>query len=200
MPHTVMITSATVLVAGSLLAGCATPQPPLPRAEQVDLEAFMGAWYVTGYTPLVVDKDAYNAVEHYALDKKGRVLTTYQFRKGGFDGPLKTYTPTGYIPDPGNPAQWKMQFVWPFKASYHILYVSDDYQETIIAHPSRKYAWIMQRSPRVDHEVYGGLLQQLADAGYDPSIVQAIPHDWEKEEARLKEIEAVGASRPLAPR
>ena len=183
------------------MSGCASSKPPLPTPDQVDLERFMGAWFVHGYTPILVDKEAHNAVEHYYLNEKGNVETTYQFRDGAFNGELKTFTPKGF-PEEDDPsdARWKMQFIWPFKADYVILYVSDDYQSTIIAHPNRKYAWIMDRSPEIDDSTYESLLKKLEAVDYDPSVIQRLPQDWSEEAGRLEQIKQVGSDAPLAAR
>lgn len=179
------------------LAGCAST-PPLATPGYVDLERFMGTWYVVGYTPILVDKDAHNAVEHYYQDESGKIRTTYQFRKGGFDGPLKTYTPVGTIHDKESNAEWRMQFVWPFKARYIIHYVSEDYDRTLIAHPNRKYAWIMQREARISDADYEAMIQRLEEAGFDRDRLQRVPHDWSTEPDRLQTVESVGTSQPLS--
>ncbi len=161
----------------------------------------MGIWYVHGYTPILVDKEAHNAVEHYYLNEDGEVDTTYQFRDGSFTGEIKSYTPTGFpTEDDPSGARWKMQFIWPFKANYVILYVCGDYQSTIIGHPSRKYAWIMTRDHVIEDADYKALLQKLEAADYDLSIVQRLPQDWSDESERLKELEKVGTSAPLVER
>ena len=183
-----------------LLTGCATSRPPLPKARDVSLPRFMGTWYVMGYTPIVVDHGAYNAVEHYAIGEPGRILTTYQFRKGSADGKLKTYTPTGFIHDTESNVEWRMQFVWPFKAEYIVVYRSNDYQQTIIAHPNRKYAWIMARSPIIDESVYEDLISKLVAAGFDRDDILRVPHDWSSEDERLAQIKQAGSALPLAPR
>lgn len=184
-----------------LATGCSsTMQKPLPSPSQVDLARFMGTWYVLGYTPILVDKQAHNAVEHYAQHEDGRILTTYQFRKGAADGPLKTFQPTGFIANQDSKAEWKMQFVWPFKADYVILYLSEDYDRTIVVHPNRKYAWIMQRSPVRDETTYAEMLELLATNGFDLEAIQPVPHDWSNEQDRLRIIEAAGSTKPLIPR
>ena len=160
----------------------------------------MGTWYVMGYTPIVVDHDAHNAVEHYALGEDGEILTTYQFRKGSVDGKLKTYQPTGYVHNRESNAEWRMQFMWPFKSAYIVLYRSEDYQHTIIAHPNRKYAWIMSRSPVIEESVYEELLDQLVAEGFTREDILHVPHDWSNEQERLLEIDRVGADLPLVPR
>jgi apolipoprotein D and lipocalin family protein len=93
-----------------------------------------------------------------------------------------------------------MQFIWPFKSDYVILHVSEDYERTIIGHPSRKYIWIMDRSYELEDKTYEALLKKAEDAGYDTSIIQRLPQDWSDEAERLKELKEVGASAPLADR
>lgn len=176
----------------TLISGCASKQPPLPTPDRVELESFMGRWYVHGYTPILVDKAAHNAIEHYRMDADEKIQTTYQFRDGGFDGELKTYTPVGWVHEAGSNAEWRMQFIWPFRAAYIILHVDADYTETIIAHPKRKYAWIMSRSQDLSEADYERLLAKLEAVGYDPAIVQRLPQDWSGETERLHELEADG--------
>ncbi|NBB79681.1 MAG: hypothetical protein GVY36_09590 [Verrucomicrobia bacterium] len=181
-----------IVVVMSLNSGCASNQPPFPTPDRVELEAFMGRWYVHGYTPILVDKEAHNAIEHYRLDADEKIQTTYQFRDGGFDGELKTYTPVGWVHDEASNAEWRMQFIWPFRAEYIILHVDEDYRETIIAHPNRKYAWIMLRSKEVSEADYERLIGKLEAVGYDRDVIQRLPQDWSGEAERLRELEAEG--------
>ena len=177
----------------SLMTGCTLNDAPLPTAENVNINRFMGRWYVHGYTPIIVDKDAHNAIEHYRLDSDKKIQTTYQFRDGGVDAEIKTLTPVGWV-DEGvdSNAQWRMQFIWPFTADYIILHLDADYSETIIAHPSRKYAWIMLRSDTVSDADYDRLLTKLKAVGYDIGLMRKLPHDWSGEAERLAEMEANG--------
>ena len=68
------------------VSGCAGNQPPLETVDYVDLDRFMGDWYVIANIPTFLEKNAYNAVESYELDSDGTIATTFVFRKGGFDG------------------------------------------------------------------------------------------------------------------
>lgn len=180
------------------LTGCATKYDALPTPEKVDLPRFMGLWFVVGYTPILVDKEAYNGVEHYYLADNGKIRTTYQFRDGGFDGKLKTYTPVGKVYDTETNAEWRMQFVWPFNAQYIILYLADDYSRTIIAHPNRKYAWIMQREPTISDSKYQEMIEKLVAEGFDPAVIKRLPQDWSNDQERLAKIREIGATSPLA--
>jgi apolipoprotein D and lipocalin family protein len=84
-----------LLLAIALITGCAASLPPLATVERVDIKRFMGTWYVIASIPTFIETDAFNAVESYRLDADGTIDTTFTFRKGTFDGPLKTYHPRG---------------------------------------------------------------------------------------------------------
>ena len=158
------------------LAGCAQ-HPPIRTQPQVDLERFMGDWYVIANIPTWLEAGAHNAVESYRLAEDRRVETRFRFRDGGFDGPLKVYRPTGFVQDETN-AVWGMQFLWPIRAEYRVLFVDPDYQRTIIGRSSRDYVWLMAREPELSPVEYAELERIVADAGYDPQLLQPVPLRW----------------------
>ena len=160
-----------------MLAACSSP-PPIHTAKAVDLERFMGDWYVIANIPTFIETDAYNAMESYRLDQDGTVATTFSFRAGGFEGERKTYHPTGYIIDKQSNAVWGMQFIWPIKADYRILYVGEAYEQTIIGRIQRDYVWLMARTPQVSEADYQRFLQFVATEGYDISKVLRVPQRW----------------------
>lgn len=163
-----------ILLITLLISGCANLEP-IRTAEQVDLNQFSGDWYVIAAIPTFIEKNAYNAVESYAVPHNGKIETTFRFNEGGFDGEEKVYRPTGFVSD--DTAVWGMQFVWPIKAEYTIVYVSDDYNTTIIGRRKRDYVWIMARSPSLPPEQYDALLKIVRDQGYDLSDLRKVPHE-----------------------
>ena len=158
------------------LGGCSTNQnlQPIPAPDHVDLSKFMGDWYVIANIPTLIEKQAYQAVEQYQLDEDGSIATTFSFRDGGFDAPVKTYHPRGFVSDDNNTV-WGMQFIWPFKADYRIAHVDGQYQETVIARTARDYVWIMARTPTLPANDYCRLLGFVADLGYDVTSVRQVP-------------------------
>ena len=163
------------------LGGCQTmnDHPPLKIAQNVDLKRFMGDWYVIANIPTFIEGGAHNAIESYRLEPDGVTIpTTFTFRQGSFDGEAKRYTPTGFVRDRQSNAVWGMQFVWPIKADYRIVYVADDYSATIIGREKRDYAWIMARTPSIAEAEYRRLVGMLAAQGYDISKVRKVPQRW----------------------
>ena len=162
---------ATLSVIGILGCGSA---PTIPTVDSLDLKRFMGDWYVIASIPTVFEKEAYNAVESYRLDADGSVETIFRFNKGGFDGPEKVYTSRAFVIDTDSNAHWGMQFVWPFKAEYRVVYLADDYSRTIIGRSKRDYVWIMARAPSIPDADYAGLLALLESYGYDIRQIQKV--------------------------
>ena len=160
----------------ALGAGCmSTGAPTVPVVGAVDLPRFMGVWYVIASIPSYPERDAYDAVESYELRPDGRIQTTFRYRKGSFEAPLKTMRPVGtVVPGTGN-AVWGMQFIWPIKAEYVISYLDAGYSETIIARSKRDYAWIMARTPDIAAPAYTSDVERLKAMGYDVSKLRKVP-------------------------
>ncbi len=173
-----------VLLTLAVLSGCATNQmPPLQALDRrVELERFMGDWYVIGFIPITIpffsEEGAHNGVESYRLTDEGVIETTYTFREGSFDGPERRFTPKGWVHDEETNAEWRMQFLWPFKSAYLIVYLDQGYQKTIIGVPDRKHVWIMSRDPDLSDADYREMLDHVARIGYDVDDVQRVPQRW----------------------
>ena len=159
-----------------LITGCQTMKP-IQTVEAVDLKRFMGDWYVIASIPTFIEKDAYNAMESYRLDEDGTVATTFSFNKGSLEGPRKEYTPRGFVRDKPSNAVWGMQFIWPFKAEYRIVYLTDDYSQTVIGRSKRDYVWVMAREPSIPDKDYEQILRFLADQGYNLKNLRKVPHN-----------------------
>ncbi len=174
-PFIVFLAVVSVLAWGGWAS---VERKPLKTVSNVDIERFTGDWFVIGVIPTFLEKDAHNAVESYALQPDGTIATTFTFRKGSFDGPMRQYHPTGFVTaDPSN-AIWGMQFVWPIKAEYLIVHLDDAYTTTVIARNKRDHAWIMSRTPTMPDSQYQQLVEQLVSWGYERDAFVRGPQRW----------------------
>jgi apolipoprotein D and lipocalin family protein len=167
------------LVSLSLLGGCRGTAAPLPTVPHVDLERFMGDWYVIACIPTYIEKGAHNPVESYRLEADGTIATTFTFRAGSFDGKPKRYKPRGFVTDRNSNAVWGMQFMWPIKADYRIIYLDAAYGQTIIGRQQRDYLWIMARTPQISDADYQRMVDYAGQQGYDLSRLQKMPQQWQ---------------------
>jgi apolipoprotein D and lipocalin family protein len=174
-PNRLIAWLAAALFGG--LAGCASQpdQASMPTVPYVDLDRFMGDWYVIGNIPTFIERDAHNAIERYARAADGSIETTFEFNAGAADGPRKIYRPRGFVIDTASNAVWGMQFVWPIKADYRVVYLSDDYAYTAIGRNRRDYVWIMARTPTMPESDYAAIVARLQALGYDPARIRRVP-------------------------
>ena len=171
MPHFKSIIIALV----SVVSGCSSQQS-LTTVDYVDIERFMGDWYVIANIPTYIERDAYNPLESYRLDTDGSIATKFSFNAGSFDGEKKVYQPRAFITEPATNAVWGMQFIWPIKADYRIVYLDDDYQTTVIGRNNLDYVWIMSRSPQMTEQLYAELERFVGALGYDPRLLIRAQH------------------------
>ncbi len=144
----------------------------------VNLEKFMGDWYVIASIPTMFEKGAVNAVENYTWNDKGYVDVTFTYIKDKPDGKAKRMTQKGFIYDESSNAEWRVQPIWPLRLGYLILDLAEDYSYTVIGVPNRKYLWIMAREPSLSDSVYQKILKDVEQQGYAVSEIQKVPQSW----------------------
>ena len=170
----------TTVLLSLLVQGCSTTQTlPMPAVEQLDLERFMGDWFVVASIPTYFEKDAYNPVERYSLNADGSVKTVFSYNKGDIAGPSKSMNAIGFIPDSEKPSIWEMQFVWPVRADYRVVYLSPDYEFTIVGRTKRDYLWIMSRQHPVPEDEFSLLMKRAAELGYSLDKVRV--SNWQQD-------------------
>ena len=98
--------------------------------------------------------------------------TTFTYNKGAVDGPQKSMRMTGFPRKPPDAGIWGMQFIWPIKADYRIMYIDDDYQTSIVGRNKRDYLWIMSRRPQIGAESLEQLITIATAGGYDPDKIR----------------------------
>jgi apolipoprotein D and lipocalin family protein len=174
-----MVRFVITAIALLTLSGCQTQRlPPIALADAVDIPRFMGDWYVIAHIPLLPERSAWNAIERYDLNPDGTIATTFSFRQGAADGPKKRHTPVATVTNHPSNAVWKMQFLWPFKADFRIIWLDPDYQTTVIGRQKRDYVWIMARTPAIDETLYQQLLVFLKQEGYSLDALRKVPQHW----------------------
>ena len=155
---------ALVVIASLSLTACAGGGPEMETVDYVDLERFMGDWYVIANIPTFLDD--------------GTIATTFTFRDGSFDGEEKQYNPKGFVRDTESNAIWGMRFIWPIMVDYLTVYLDEDYSQTIIGRQKRDFVWVMAREPDISESDYQALLGLVESLGYDTSRVERVPQKW----------------------
>ena len=161
----------------AVLTGCSTfkKPDPVPMAQRLDLEKFMGTWHVIASMPTLIDRKAYGATKTYGRADRG-ISIEYNFTVDAFDGPNRNYRTRAMVDNPGINTDWEVRvFPWPFERDYKVLHVEPDYSVAVVGHPNRKYVWIMSRSKSIDDPVFSDIILYLQDLGYDVGEIRRVP-------------------------
>lgn len=150
-------------------------EAPLKSVGYVDLERYMGRWYIVANIPYFAE--AGNVAPHvdYSRRADGLIADRYTARES-FDKPPFTKDGLIEVTNPITHAEGRITFLPPLWQDYAVLYLDEDYRHTVIGHPSRNYAWVFSREPRIGDSAYQAALAALADNGFDVNRVLRIPH------------------------
>lgn len=161
-----------------LLAGCKEDYQQ-QLVDYVDLDKFMGDWYVIAIMPNPIEKNVTNGIESYALNDKGNIDITYTFYKNNPQGKKKVLHPKASIYNKKTNAEWRVQFFWPLRFPYLVIWLDEEYETTVIGVPNKKYAWIMSRKPYINEDKYNKILDRMSQLDYKIERLIKISQDWE---------------------
>jgi apolipoprotein D and lipocalin family protein len=173
-----------LLVLGLAACHSAVAQKPIKPVSHVDLSRYMGRWYVIAAIPTRFGHDGYNQVETYRLQPNGDIDTSFRFRDGGFDGPLKTLHSTATVVPGSADAQWTVHLFWLLHEQYIVGWLAPDYSRVIVARDARDYVWLMARTPHIPAEEYRDMVERVRAMGYDVGALRRVPQRW-PDSARL---------------
>jgi apolipoprotein D and lipocalin family protein len=138
----------------------------LEVVQSVDLARYVGRWYEISRLPNAFQKKCADTVTaNYSLRANGNIEVINRCRKAS--GEYATVKGKAKIVDKKTNAKLKVTFFWPFYGDYWILDLGPNYEYAVVGEPSRKYLWVLSRSPRMDEALYQQLLQKMAAKGFN---------------------------------
>jgi len=163
-----MITILGIAIVAFSCAGAAKSESPLTVVDTVNLDRYLGKWYEIASYPSWFQKGCTGSTAEYSLLSDGKIQVVNRCYKDSLEGPLKESKGKAEVVDTTTNAKLKVWFFWPFKGDYWIIDLNPDYQWAVVGEPSRKYLWILSRTPTMDEAVYQEILERLPLKGYDP--------------------------------
>jgi apolipoprotein D and lipocalin family protein len=147
---------------------------PLEVVPEVDLQRYAGTWYEIARLPNWFQKQCTGEVTAtYTLLDDGTMRVVNRCRKtngqleeaagraklAGKDGP-NTKLKVRFAPA----LLSILPFVW---GDYWIIDLAADYSYAVIGEPSRKYLWVLSRTPALDDAILHDVLARIREKGYD---------------------------------
>lgn len=156
-------------------------------SKPIDIEKFLGPWYVHVNIPTIFEKNAFNPVESYSVkpNAKNKLDVLFTLNKGSLTG--KEVVMKQVLSVSETDGNWKvsplpsLSFI---KLDYTILDIDgsfmtkenegtedekevEKYSYIVIGHPSRKYAWVMGREPTMEEEWLNKGTELLKENGFN---------------------------------
>jgi apolipoprotein D and lipocalin family protein len=174
----IILLTAIFLFAAIVLSGCLRKNvyPPLDTVKRVDLDRYTGRWYEIARYPHRFEEGCSSVTADYTLQEDGKIKVLNQCVLKDLGGKVKQAHGRAKIVDSQTNAKLKVSFFWPFYGDYWILHLDQDYQYAIVGAPSRKYLWILARTPRLAPAILQNLLQEAQNLGYDPNRLIMTEH------------------------
>jgi apolipoprotein D and lipocalin family protein len=148
----------------------------MKTVEHVDLDRYMGDWYVIANIPNRAEKNCVDSLETYELRADGRINNRFDCRDGSFDRPMERRLDTiAWVHDTSTNAEWRVRFFKVVPVRYLVIDLDPAYEWAVVGHPSRDYGWVLARSKALPDEVYSGILGRLRQQGYDVSKFARVP-------------------------
>ena len=103
----------------------------------VDLERYAGLWYEIASYPQRFQEGCTATTAEYTLSDKGYVIVENRCNKYTLDGKQSYIKGKAFVVKNSGNAKLKVQFFWPFRGSYWIIDLADDYNYAVVSHPGK---------------------------------------------------------------
>ena len=156
------------------VAGCAGPRAPLPTVAAVDLDRYAGRWVEIAHLPNRFQAKCVSDTRATYAQEKGSITVLNECRTA--DGRFDSAQGIAQVVEGSGNARLRVSFFRPFYGDYWILALDPDYRWVLVGEPTRKYAWILARSPQLDDATRDALLARADALGFDRSAFVMTPH------------------------
>jgi apolipoprotein D and lipocalin family protein len=143
--------------------------------ERVDILSYAGKWYSLYSIPTFMDKHWRQTTDTYVIHPDGYYAVFTTFKVIGEDK-LKYIRSKLFVVKGTHNAEFKVQFVWPFKVDYWVIELAEDYSYVVVGHPECKTLAIMARKPFLPQEWLDEIIDRCKQKGYDTAKLIAQEH------------------------
>jgi len=153
------------------LTGCFTSKKmstaKIPVVKNFNLQRYLGTWYEIARLPNSFEKNLDYVTATYTLRDDGKIKVLNK----GFNSEKNSWKEAigkAWIPDSQIPARLRVSFFWIFSSDYKIIALdAENYTYSMVTSNTKKYLWILSRTPKMDAEVYTKLVEMAYDYGFE---------------------------------
>jgi len=151
-----------------LMTGCVSLPDGVTPVTDFDSQRYVGKWYEIARLDNRFERGLSKVTASYAVRADGGIDVVNRGYKTGEVVPSEAIG-KAYSVGAADTAHLKVSFFGPFYASYVVFYLDSDYQFAFVSGNSRKYLWLLSRTPAIDESVKELFLNQARSLGFDVS-------------------------------
>lgn len=146
-----------------LLSGCASTSD-LSAVSDFDLERYLGTWYEAVRYDHGFERGMSAVSAAYSMNRDGTIKVVNRgYGNGAWNEAVGVAKPKNEISQ-----GWLMvSFFKPFYGSYKIVYLDPEYTQAIVTSSTRRYLWILTRSPVLPEAELEQLIVRAEGFGFD---------------------------------
>lgn len=143
----------------------------ITTVDSVDINKYVGTWFEIAKIPNSFQKHcAKNTTATYKINEDGDIEVLNRCIDD--DGEVDDADGIARIVDKTTNSKLEVSFVsffgWrPFWGDYWILGLDKEYQYAVIGTPSKKYGWILSRTPQMNEQDLGNCFKIFENNGYN---------------------------------
>jgi len=151
---------------------------PMVTVDHVELDRYLGKWFEIAKYPNRFQRGCDEATAEYAKLPSGDIEVHNTCKKLS-NGQLKDIIGVAKVMDRNSNAKLKVSFLPKWLrwtgigfGKYWVIALEPNYEYAVVSEPSRKFLWILSRTPSLKRSTYEGILQKITEQQLDVSKLQ----------------------------
>jgi len=163
------------------IMACGTPKElrtdGIPVVSDLDLERYQGKWFEIMRLPNSFEEGLEKVTATYSLQDDGEIKVINR----GYDpeeGEWDEAEGRAWLPDTTQPALLKVSFFWIFSSDYKVIALDqENYNYAMVTSTSKKYLWILSRTPKMEDDIQKMLIDKAKGLGFAVENLEIVSQD-----------------------
>lgn len=162
-----------IFLTGAIMFFLSHSAQAVTTVDNVDLTRYVGQWYEIASIPQWFQKECVGGVQaEYSTLQNGRIKVVNSCLLE--DGTRKVTQGEAKVTDKSTNAKLRVTFaklfnkyIYTFGGDYWVIDLESNYRYAVVGHPTKKFGWILARSPSLSDQELLTISENLQSQGYD---------------------------------
>lgn len=176
-----IITGLTLAFIGTALLtqSCKTIPQGVVAVDDFEVDKYLGRWYEIARFDFKHERNMNNVTANYSLKPNG----TIRVENRGYDttkSKWKESIGVAKFAEDEHMGMLRVSFFRPFYSGYNVVKIDPEYQHALVIGESKKYMWILSRTPNMPKDVLQSYVEHAKSLGLKVENLVYVTHDLVK--------------------